>query len=262
MSPLQITDLAQDARTLFVCNHSGGKDSQAMYLHLRDLVPARQLVVIHATLGDVEWPGIEEHIVATIRPEHRFFVVSANKTLFEMADHRGMWPSPKNRQCTSDLKRNPIAKQIIAICNGEGFNRVVNCLGLRAEESPGRAKRATFRPVASATNSRREWWEWLPIHELSTKEVFRQIAEAGQQPHWAYDAGMTRLSCCFCIMSSREDLRTAAKLRPELYQRYVAKERALGHTLMMPGKRGPQYLPEIVEGGEEPEPTRQLCIPF
>jgi hypothetical protein len=41
---------------LFVANHCGGKDSQAMLIKLLEVVPANQLLVVHATLGELEWP--------------------------------------------------------------------------------------------------------------------------------------------------------------------------------------------------------------
>ena len=40
--------------------------------------------------------------------------------------------------------------------------------------------------------------------------MFHVIAEAGQSPHWTYAAGMSWLSCSFCIVASRADLRRAA----------------------------------------------------
>ena len=64
---------------LFVCNHSGGKDSQAMYLYLRLIIPASKLVVIYSHLDQVEWEGTEEHIWKTIDPAHRFFLVQARR---------------------------------------------------------------------------------------------------------------------------------------------------------------------------------------
>ncbi|MEM9527081.1 MAG: phosphoadenosine phosphosulfate reductase family protein [Bacteroidota bacterium] len=252
-----IDSLLSDDRCLVVCNHSGGKDSQAMYLMLREIVSSDRLVVIHAHLPEVEWPGIVEHISSTI--DHDFYEVRAKKTFFEMVNHRGKFPSPANRQCTSDLKRGPIQKKIRHLCNDGGFNKVLNCMGLRAQESSARARKAPFRLVPSQTNTRRTWYEWLPIHELSTESVFQVIEGSGQMPHWAYEKGMSRLSCCFCIMSSKEDLRTAAKLRPELFQRYVQTERRLGFTMMMPGKNGPKYLDEIIA---DPIPDRspQLAL--
>ena len=54
--PTQVIDLIGRG-ALFVVNHSGGKDSQAMYLLLRQHVPAAQMVIVHADLGAVEWAG-------------------------------------------------------------------------------------------------------------------------------------------------------------------------------------------------------------
>src|SRR5690606_15198134 len=49
-----------DEGALFVSNHSGGKDSQAMLIHLLDFVPRSQILVVHASLGEMEWPGALE----------------------------------------------------------------------------------------------------------------------------------------------------------------------------------------------------------
>ena len=48
-----------DGATFFV-GHSGGKDSQALYAVIKSWVPADQIVVVHADLGDVEWDGIQD----------------------------------------------------------------------------------------------------------------------------------------------------------------------------------------------------------
>jgi DNA sulfur modification protein DndC len=232
---------------LFVINHSGGKDSQAMYLYLRRILPIQNFIVVHADLPEVDWPGTIDHIKDTINVE--LHVVRSKKTFFEMVSHRGMFPSPKNRQCTSDLKRGPIEKKIKEICNANGFDTVINCMGLRSEESPGRSKKPRFRKVNSKTNSKRTWFEWLPIQEWSTDQVFSFIKKNAQKPHWAYAAGMTRLSCCFCIMASKQDLKRASELRPELFNRYVEIERQIDQTMMMPTKKhGRLFLPEIIKG--------------
>lgn len=234
--------------TLFVVNHSGGKDSQAMYLLLRNLIPASQFVVIHAHLPEVEWDGTSDHIQNTIDPGTEFHIVQAVKTFFEMVEHRQLWPSIKNRQCTSDLKRGPIEKKIKAICNSRGFTTVVNCMGLRAQESINRAAKPAFKQSTTNTNSKRTWFEWLPIHSWTTGEVFQFIRDNNQKPHWAYQEGMTRLSCCFCIMSSKQDLKTASRLNPELLARYSAMEKKLDHTLLMPTKKsGKQFLTDIIK---------------
>jgi len=229
----EITDLITYG-ALFVCNHSGGKDSQAMLIKLREIVPDDQLLVIHAHLPEVEWEGTIDHIRATIG-DLPFIECQSVKTFFEMVERRGMFPSPQQRQCTSDLKRGPIEREVRRYLKANPrFNgQIVNCMGLRAEESANRAKASTFKFNARNSKAGREWYDWLPIHDMTKDEVFASIASAGQSPHWAYAAGMTRLSCCFCIMSSQADLCTAARLKPELAARYIMMERRIGHTMNM-----------------------------
>lgn len=230
-----------EAGALFVLNDSGGKDSQAMRIVLRDVVPAEQKIVIHASLGDVEWPGALEHAKAGADRDGLPFVVArAVKTFFEMVEHRykvrpgpnsPCWPSASNRQCTSDLKRGPIEREIRRVLRERGLSRVVTCMGIRAEESAGRAKAIPLKRSDRNSVAGRDWWEWLPIHSLTRAQVFQSITDAGETPHPAYAAGNDRLSCMFCIMGSRNDLRNAALANPELYRRYVEIERRTGYTM-------------------------------
>ena len=77
----------------------------------------------------------------------------------------------------------------------------------------------------------REWYDWLPVHHLTTQDVFSRIAAAGQEPYWVYGEGMTRMSC---IMASRRDLVTAVRLRPDLLETIHRLEQDIGHVMMMP----------------------------
>lgn len=227
----KIHELIKD-KALFVVNDSGGKDSQAMKIKLLKLVPKEQLVIVHAHLPEVEWDGNLDHI-----KKYAFGVpvyqVQAGKTFFEMVDHRGMFPSPQYRQCTSDLKRGPIQKFINNYSKEHGFTKVVNCLGLRAEESSSRAKKIPFCFKKGNSAKHRMQYDWLPIHNMREYQVWATIEMAGQKHHWSYDEGMTRHSCCFCIMASKGDLKTAARLKPELAQRYIDKEKQLNFTMSM-----------------------------
>ncbi|WP_404839404.1 phosphoadenosine phosphosulfate reductase family protein [Aeromonas media] len=230
-----------DAGALFVSNHSGGKDSQAMLIKLLELIPPSQLIVVHASLGAVEWPGAME--LARDQAADAglpFIVATARKTLLEMVARRfenrpevPSWPSASTRQCTSDLKRGPIQREIRAYAKAKGFKTIVNCLGLRAQESPGRAKRKAFRKNETDSNSVLTWYEWLPVHDLLTDEVFATIRDAEQEPHYAYALGNERLSCVFCIMSSRNDLKNGAEHRSELLKQYAEMEGITGYTMHM-----------------------------
>lgn len=232
---------------LFVVNHSGGKDSQAMTAYLSELVPENQLLVVHAHLPEVEWDGVRDHIKNTIG-NLEYQEVQAGKTFFQMVEHRGKFPSSATRQCTSDLKRGPIEVLIRRVCKERGITWVVNCMGLRAEESTNRAKKAPFRMNKELSKAGRKVYNWLPIHRWTISMVWDAIHNAGQKGHWAYAAGMSRLSCCFCIMASKEDLRTAARLKPELFERYTATERKLNFTLLQPAKgKAPLFLDELIK---------------
>ena len=226
---------------LVVLNDSGGKDSQAMRIVVRDLVPRDQVVVVHASLGEVEWPGALEHAKAGAeRDGFPFIVAKAVKTFFEMVERRyavrpgpnsSCWPSAANRQCTSDLKRGPIEREVRRVMKERGLQSVVTCMGIRAEESPKRAKLDVLKRSERNSVAGRDWWEWLPIHGMTRSEVFKTISDAGESPHPAYAAGNERLSCMFCIMGSKNDLRNAAIANPGLYRKYLEVEERTGYTM-------------------------------
>jgi len=239
-------------KALFVVNHSGGKDSQAMLIKLLETIPADQLLVVHASLGEVEWEGALElardQAAASGLP---FIVARTEKSFLDMVERRfatrpsvPSFPSASHRQCTSDLKRGPIEREVRRYLKAKGLTLVVNCTGIRAAESAQRAKVHTFAKNERNSVAGREWYEWAPIHSMSTVDVFLTIEMAGQEPHPAYAAGNERLSCVFCIMGSKNDIAHGAKARPELFARYVELEERTGYTMHMSRKSLTQLVAE------------------
>jgi 3'-phosphoadenosine 5'-phosphosulfate sulfotransferase (PAPS reductase)/FAD synthetase len=252
------------AYDLIVVNSSAGKDSQAMLDYLVqqcDLsgVSRSKLVVVHADLGRVEWEGTRE--LAEEQAQHygvRFLAISRPQgDLLTQVRHRRRWPSPKQRYCTSDHKRAQVFKVINRLCRELGKRgrvRVLNCMGLRAAESPARSKLLPFRLDRRQTNGKKIVHAWLPIHAWTTEEVWARIKASGVRHHRAYDLGMPRLSCCFCIFSPKSALLLAAKHNPQLLDEYVKVEQEIGHRFR-------QELPiadikKAVERGEEPGEIR------
>jgi 3'-phosphoadenosine 5'-phosphosulfate sulfotransferase (PAPS reductase)/FAD synthetase len=236
---MQTIETLIEQGALFVANHSGGKDSMALLEVLVGSVPKEQIIVVHASLGEMEWEGAQEkaqeHAAKHGLP---FFVAKANKSLFDMVNHRfesrpdaPSWPSASNRQCTSDLKRDPIAKLVRHYADIHGYTQIVNCLGIRAQESTARGKRPEFSVNTRETNSKRSVWEWLPIHALLVDQVWALIEKSGVKRHFAYDLGNERLSCVFCIMGSVGDCQNGARHNQELLGKYVALERKTGYTM-------------------------------
>jgi 3'-phosphoadenosine 5'-phosphosulfate sulfotransferase (PAPS reductase)/FAD synthetase len=261
----QIYTACKSESTLVVCNHSGGKDSQVMYKLLQQVVPARQLVVIYSDLGKVVWPHTSEFIQSKIG-NTPLIITRANKTFLGMAETRGMFASPQFRQCTSDLKRGPIQRAVRRYAMEHEFGQVINCMGLRADESISRSKKATWVKNEGQTVRHRTWIDALPIHHYTIGDVWqaegeseasleyrrelwrkgdKELALSNWPFFWVYPAGMNRMSCVFCIMASELDLQIAAQLMPDLYREYVELEQRMGFTLIMPKKGIPRYLPEI-----------------
>jgi hypothetical protein len=90
------------------------------------------------------------------------------------------------------------------------------------------------------------------------REVWDRIRASGVRHHPAYDLGMPRLSCCFCIYSPRSALLLAGKHNPGLLADYVAVEREIGHRF-----RVELPLAEVqraLEEGEEPGPIHDWVM--
>jgi len=222
---------------IIVVNSSAGKDSQAMLDYVVEQADAAgvrdRIVVVHADLGRIEWPGTRE--LAERQAQHygvRFEVVRRKGSdLLGRIEERGMFPDARNRWCTSDFKRTPVSTVITRLVAEQprSFTWVLNCMGLRADESSARAKKLPFENDARLSNGRRRVDTWLPIHDWVEARVWWRIRQSGVPHHPAYDQGMPRLSCSFCVLASRSALVRAAQLRPDLAAEYAAVEDRTGH---------------------------------
>jgi 3'-phosphoadenosine 5'-phosphosulfate sulfotransferase (PAPS reductase)/FAD synthetase len=99
--------------------------------------------------------------------------------------------------------------------------RVLNVMGMRAQESPARRllDPFTFDEGSSsrsrrASRARRHVWAWLPVHDWTADQVWADIKASGVPFHWAYKAGFPRLSCRFCVLAPQSALVRAAQLDP------------------------------------------------
>lgn len=226
---------------VIVINTSAGKDSQAMMDVIVEMAVeagvADRLVAVHCDLGRVEWAGTKE--LAEEQARHygmRFEVVSRPQgDLLDHVEARGMWPSSEARYCTSDHKRGQVFTLLTKLtkeireATGKAQVRILNCMGLRAEESPERAKKPELKFDKKASNGRRHVDTWLPIHGWLVGQVWARIRQSGVRYHYAYDLGMPRLSCCFCIFAPKPALIIAGQHNPALLAEYVRVETKIDH---------------------------------
>jgi 3'-phosphoadenosine 5'-phosphosulfate sulfotransferase (PAPS reductase)/FAD synthetase len=179
---------------------------------------------------------------------------------------RRKWPGMgTTRWCTSDFKRGPIHTLFTLLADEfhggpyQGPNRryagrpcrILDCQGMRAEESPNREKMAEFE--LDHQNSRREVWTWLPIKWWPVEEVWSDIRRSGVPHNPVYDHGMPRLSCTFCIYANEAALKLAGRLRPELLDQYVQIERETNHTFKP--KLALAQIQQAIRAGEQIGPV-------
>jgi len=267
---------------VILVNTSAGKDSQAMLdvvmEQARAAGVADRVVAVHCDLGRVEWPGVRE--LAEEQAAHygvRFEAVS--RAQGDLLDHvlaHGRWPAPTQRYCTSDHKRGQVFRLLTQLGvehrrrpgpapegavarRRHGRVRVLQAMGMRAEESPARAKLLPFEHDERASNGRRHVDTWLPIHGWTVGQVWDRIRASGVRHHYAYDLGMPRLSCVFCIYASEDALLLAGEHNRELLAEYVRVEKAISHDFKhhLPIAR----IAERLERGDRTrEPIRSWCM--
>ena len=249
---------------LIIINSSAGKDSLATIIEVRRMAieqnyPLDRIVVQYNELGDrVTWPGTADmgvnaapllaafgdqpgtHQLAVDQCQHfgLELAVTSNPKPGDLLDHiaeHGKFPDALARFCTSAEKRQPgkafITARYSALDTGGRPPRLLYVFGFRAAESSGRAKRAKkFTDpdlpliVDAHSNTMRYVDEWYPIFHWPDERVWAEIRAADAPYHWAYRAGMNRLSCSFCVLAGGEDLALAAALRPAEALAYAGVE--------------------------------------
>jgi len=227
---------------MIIINSSAGKDSLVSIYEvcrLADLqgYPRDKIVVSHQDLKSMEWPGTKELAEKQARLFNLDFHVSAYrnaqgeyKDLLDYVERRGKWPSSKQRYCTSDFKRSPGSRVVTRLTKDLGECKVLYVFGFRKEESPARSKKQEFTLNKRLTTKKRQVFDWLPVHEWTAGQVWDVIKLNNLPYHYAYDLGMPRLSCCFCIFSPLEALIVAGRANPELLDRYIEVEKKINHT--------------------------------
>jgi len=95
------------------------------------------------------------------------------------------------------------------------------------------ADRTVYRQPGSYWSGKRVRSYPLPLGTCSGKAIWdgsQPIKTSGVRHHYAYDKGMPRLSCCFCIFAPKDALVIAGRENPELLAEYVQVEAEIGHT--------------------------------
>jgi len=208
---------ANSERVALVINVSGGKDSTRTLGYLRSRFPHIPTYCLMADTGfehvrpvpTVEW----SHQIATRFGIELHVVRNPNKTYLEMVRARSKFPSAQFRRCTSDLKRGPIQKFIRRLPH----QVLINCMGMRAQESAQRAGQEPWSRDEALSKAGRTVFNWLPNFTETTEQVLQWHWQNAIPLHPVYvpeyhrdgttGGYLRRFSCRVCIFATDHDLR-------------------------------------------------------
>ena len=190
-----------------ICGISGGKDSSALAVYLRDTVP--EMEYFFCDTG-AELPETYEYLtrlqVILGKPITRLNATRGFDHWFEV--FRGTLPSPQMRWCTKNMKIKPIEEWI-------GDAPAVSYVGIRADES----NRKGYTSTKSNIQSR------FPFVEdgIDREGVMRILEDAGIGLPKYYE-WRTRSGCYFCFYQRKAEWIGLAERHPDLFERAVAIE--------------------------------------
>lgn len=194
---------------------SGGKDSSAMAVRLKELYPNREFEYVITPTGD-ELPDMFEHWENLERILGSSLKRLPNKTLFEVIEEQNMLPNFRARFCTRIIKIEPFIEYMESLPRSS-----VMYVGLRADEdgrvgimSPDHQYEIEF-PMKDWNWSIDDVWQYLDQKGISIPE---------------------RTDCGMCFYQRLPEWKRLLERYPDRFQKYIDLEKRMGHTLRTPGK--------------------------
>lgn len=190
-----------------ICGISGGKDSSALAVYLRDSVP--ELEFFFCDTG-AELPETYEYLtrleVILGKPIQRLNATRGFDHWFEV--FRGALPSPQMRWCTKNMKIKPIEEWV-------GDEPVISYVAIRADESNRKGYISTKPNIETK----------FPFIDdgVDHDGVLRILADAGIGLPDYYE-WRTRSGCYFCFYQRKAEWVGLADRHPDLFERAVAIE--------------------------------------
>jgi len=205
-----MADLSRLDGAVVIASISGGKDSAAMSLWLKE-----QGIEHRRVFADTGWehPLTYEYLrgplTAAIGPIDE---VRGSWTFEGLVRHKTMFPNRRRtRFCSSVLKVEPIKAYVKALPEDRDY---VNAVGVRRAESVARRDLAEW-----------EWqpdfdcWLWRPIIEWTVNDVVAIHKRHGLALNPLYLLGASRVGCWPCINANKREIRLVAEIDPLRIQR-------------------------------------------
>ena len=212
-------ELSQGSLTLHVVALSGGKDSTAMALRLRELNPDTPYTYVCTPTGNelpemfAHWRKLSEMLKTPVTP-----VVGG--TLEGIIKREQMIPNWRARFCTRQLKIEPYAAWLMQ--QARRYSRIVSYVGIRADEPEREAGDYTNVPGVEMVFPMRDW-KW------GLGDVWSYLAVRGV-------IIPTRTDCALCFFQRLPEWYALWENYPEEWAKGEAIEAEMGHTFRSPSR--------------------------
>lgn len=210
-----------------IASVSGGKDSTAMCLHLRELgIPYEPVFLdtgwenaetyrylreeLPAHIGEIRWLRSEVTLPPDLEAVAQLFEIRLGwySPMVRWILKKGMFPSGNRRFCTTELKVRPMAKYLDSLDSD-----VVNAVGIRHEESGERAKMPEWQDAPEDGLIAAEVWR--PIVRFTLDDVIEIHRRHGVTPNRGYLKSARRIGCWPCIRAAKKEIRAIADNDPD-----------------------------------------------
>ncbi len=180
---------------------SGGKDSAALAIYMRDQIPEMEYV-FHDT--DKELPETLDYLARLEAILGRPVMKSSTVDNFDhwLTVYGGMLPSNHRRWCTKMLKLKPFEAYV-------GDDAVINYVALRADEN--RTGYISAKPNIQTVYPFQEDGVTLP-------DVLRILEESGLGLPTYMEWGRTRSGCFFCFYQQKIEWVRLKEAHPDLFE--------------------------------------------